>query len=169
MNLGQFTEPKLLVPRLLSEWRESAISELSQRLESAQRIENATAFTHAVLDHESLVSAVFDAVAFPLARGRAVKELSFALGLLPQGIRWGVGRTPVVHTVILFAVPLSEGQRYLSLVLTFSSFLKDEMAFSALRRCTQPEEMLTVLNHVRYVRTGPGTASGSGALARHNH
>jgi len=158
MNLGQFTEPRLLVPRLLSERRDSAISELSQRLESAQRIESATAFTHAVLDHASLVSAVFDEAAFPLARGRAVKELSFALGLSRQGVRWGTGRTPVVHTVILFAVPLTEGQRYLSLVLTMSSLLKDEMAFSALRRCSQPEEMLTVLNHVRCVRTGPGAA-----------
>jgi mannitol/fructose-specific phosphotransferase system IIA component (Ntr-type) len=158
MNLGQFTEPTLLVPRLLSEWRDSAISELSQHLESAGCVENASAFTHAVLYHESLVSAVFDEVAFPLARGKAVKELSFALGLSQQGIRWGVRRTPVVHTVILSAVPLPEGQRYLSLVLTISSFLKDEMAFSTLRRCTQPEEMWTVLNHVRCVRTGPRAA-----------
>jgi hypothetical protein len=29
MNLGQFTECKLLVPRLLSEWRDCASSELS--------------------------------------------------------------------------------------------------------------------------------------------
>lgn len=162
MNLGQFTEPRLLVPRLLSEWRDSAIVELSNRLESAGRIENAGAFTHAVMDHESLVSAVFDEVAFPLARGRGVKELSFALGLSPQGIRWGVGRTPIVHVVVLFAVPLTEGQRYLSLVLTFSSFLKDEMAFSALRRCTQPEEMLTVLTHVRRVRSGQHSAGAGG-------
>jgi mannitol/fructose-specific phosphotransferase system IIA component (Ntr-type) len=168
MNLGQFTEPKLLVPRLLSEWRDSAISELSQRLESAGRVENATAFTHAVLDHESLVSGVFDEVAFPLARGRAVKELSFALGLSREGVRWGTGRTPIVHAIILFAVPLTEGQRYLSLVLTLSSFLKDEMAFSALRRCTQPAEMLTVLKHFHRVRTGPGPACTNGNSANQN-
>jgi mannitol/fructose-specific phosphotransferase system IIA component (Ntr-type) len=158
MNLGQFTEPRLLVPQLLSEWRDSVIFELSQRLERAQRIENATTFTHAVLDHESLASSVFDEGAFPLARDRAVKEMSFALGLSRQGVRWGTGRTPVVQTVVLFAVPLTEGQRYLSLILTMSSFLKDEMAFSALRRCTQPEEMLTVLNHVCCMRMGPGAA-----------
>jgi mannitol/fructose-specific phosphotransferase system IIA component (Ntr-type) len=156
MNLGQFTEPKLLVPRLLSEFRDSTISVLSQRLESAERIEDSTAFTHAVLDHESQVSAVFDKVAFPMARGRIVRELSFALGLSQQGVRWGTGRTPLVQMVFLFAVPLSEGQRYISLVLTLSSLLKEETVFSALRRCTQPEEMWTVLNHVRCVRTGPG-------------
>jgi len=153
MNLGQFTESKLLVPRLLTEWRDSAIFELSQRLENAHRIEDATAFTHAVLDHESLVSAVFDEVAFPLARGREVKELSYAVGLSEKGVRWGTGWTLVVHTVILFAVPLAEGQRYHSLVLTMASFLKDEIAFSALRHCLQPDEMLTILNQVRCVRT----------------
>ena len=58
MNLSKLTESRLLVPRLLSEWRDGAISELSHRLEDAGRIENANSFTHAVLDHESLVSAV---------------------------------------------------------------------------------------------------------------
>lgn len=167
MNLGKFTEPKLLVPRLLSGCRDSAITELSSRLENTRRIENATAFTQAVLDHESLVSTICNHVAFPLARGRAVKELSFAVGFSQPGIRWGTGKTPQVHAVVLFAVPLLEGHRYLSLVLTFSSLLRDEMAFTALRRSSQPEEMLTVLNHVRCVRMGPGADGGIATLASH--
>lgn len=158
MNLGQFTEPRLLVPRLLSEWRDSAISELSQHLEIAGRVKNATAFTHAVLDHESLVSAVFDEVAFPLARGKTVNELSFALGLSERGVRWGDRRTQTVHTVVLFAVPFTEGQRYLSLVLTFSRLLRHEIAFTALHRSTQPEEMWTVLKNVRGVQTAARAA-----------
>ena len=154
MTLAQFTETSLLVPRLLSEFRDSTISELSGHLEKAGCIENARTFTHAVLDHESLASAVFGEVGVPLARDRVVRKLSFALGLSPQGIRWGTARTPVVHTVILFAVPLTEGQRYLSLLLTISSFLKDEMAFGALQKCTHPEDMWTALNHVYCARTG---------------
>ena len=155
MTLAQYTEPGLLVPRLLSEYRDSALAELGSRLEKAGRIENARAFTHAVLDHESIVSTVFEKVAFPLARGQAVKELSFALGLSPQGIRWGVSKAPTVHAVVLFAVPLSAGQSYLSLVVTFSKFLQDKMALSVLSRCTQPEDMLAALEQVRVLRTGP--------------
>src|SRR6266705_2452859 len=139
MTLGQFTEPRLLVPRLLSDRQHGVIIELSKRLESAERIEDAGAFAQAVMVHESLVSAVFDGVALPSARGRAVKRLSFALGLAPQDIRWGNSNAPHVHTVFLFAVPLSEAQHYLSLVLTISSFTRDEMAYSALRQCMQPE------------------------------
>lgn len=152
MTLARFTEPKLLVPRLLSTHRESAIIELSRRLESAGRIENADSFVDAALDHECIASAVFDGVTFPHARGRAVKELSFAAGLSRQGVRWGVGRSPIVHTVVLFAVPLLETGTYLSLVLTFASFIKEEMAFSELELAVRPEEMFTVFKAVRLVQ-----------------
>ena len=148
MTLAQFTEPTLLVPRLLSETHDSAIAELSGRLEKAGRIVSADAFTPAVLKHESFVSAVFSEVAFPLARGPAVKELSFAIGLSQPGIRWTNGQAPVVRAVVLFAVPWSAEQSYLSLIMTFSSLLKDEISFSALRQCVQPEEMFNVLNRV---------------------
>jgi mannitol/fructose-specific phosphotransferase system IIA component (Ntr-type) len=158
MNLAQYTETSLLVPRLLSEHRDSAIAELASRLEKTGRIDNAREFTHAVLDHEALVSAVFDEVAFPHARGQAVTELSFALGLSPQGIRWGLGKAPTVHAVVLFAVPLSAGQPYLSLVVTFSKFLQGQPAFSTLRQCAQPEEMFAALKQVRVRRTGPQLA-----------
>jgi len=153
MALAHFTEPRLLVPRLLSHHRESVIIELSTRLERTGRIESANAFVEAALDYEAIASAVFDGVTFPLARGMAVGELSFAAGLSSQGVRWGAGCAPMVHTVVLFAVPLTEARAHLSLVLTFANFIKDEMAFTAFRNATQPEEMLAVLKQVCLQRT----------------
>lgn len=160
MTLGEFTEPRLLVPRLLSDRQKDVIAELAKRLESAKRIEHAAGFAQALMAHESLAAAVLDGVAFPHARGRAVKELSFAIGLSQEGVRWGGERGQLIHTLVLFAVPLSEGQRYLSLVLAFASFLKDDRAFSALRCCVQPEEMLGVLKQVRVARVGQNPATG---------
>lgn len=148
MTLSQFTEANLLVPRLLSESRDNAIIELSNRLENVRRIENARTFAQAAFKHESFASAVFDEVAFPLARGPAVKELSFAIGLSQPGICWDAGKANTVYTVVLLAVPLSAAQSHLSLMLTFASFLRNKMAFSALRRCAQPEEMFNLLNQV---------------------
>ncbi len=162
MNLAQFTESMLLVPRLISRHRESAIIELGKRLDLAGRVESAETFTNAVLEHERMASAEFGGVAFPLARGPAAKQLSFALGLASQPIRWGVGQAPIVHAVALFAVPLSEGERYLSLLLTFSSFIKNELGFTGLRRCIQPEEMLIVLSRVSVVRTGNAASDVGG-------
>ncbi len=89
-----------------SHFREDAIIELSQRLKLGERIEYTNAFVNVVLEHEAAASAVFDSVAFPVGRGRAVKELSFAAGLSQECIRWGVGPSPVVRTVILLALPL---------------------------------------------------------------
>jgi hypothetical protein len=63
---------------------------------------------------------------------------------------------------------LSAEHSYLSLVMSFSSYLKDEMAFSALRQCAQPEEMFSVLNHFNCASIEPhptgvsGVATGRG-------
>jgi len=167
MTLAQFTEPTLLVPHLLSEQRDAAIVELSQRLGNARRIEDASVFANAVMEHEALASAVFDGVAFPLARGRVVKALSFCVGLSHRRLRWGGGKGPAVHTVVLFAVPWAEDETYLSLVLSFSNFLKDAMALAAFRRCAQPEEMLAILNGVGVVRRGVHASSAGDALAEY--
>jgi mannitol/fructose-specific phosphotransferase system IIA component (Ntr-type) len=155
MTLAQFTEPKLIVPRLLGTHRESAIMELSGRLEIAERIENFETFAHDVLQHEALASAEFSGVAFPLTRGRAARELSFALGFARQPIVWGNGRATKVHTVVLLAVPQEAGQQYLSFLLTFSNFIKNEAAFVALRYCVNPKEIMTLLGDVRLLHTGP--------------
>ena len=54
--------------------------------------------------------------------------------------------------------PLSAGQPYLSLVVTFSKFLQDETAFATLRHCVQPEEMFAALKQIRLRRPGPQLA-----------
>jgi mannitol/fructose-specific phosphotransferase system IIA component (Ntr-type) len=148
MMLAEFTEPKLLLPQLLSESWDSSIAELSGCLATAGRIENAQAFTDAVLDHESKASATLPDVALSLARGDGIKELAFAMGLSRDGIRWGIGNAPTVHVVVLFAVPLSADKLYLSLLMAFSRLFKNETSFRALCQATQSEEMFAALNGV---------------------
>ena len=134
-----------------------------KRLENAGRIAHADSFVKAVLEQESLAPAAFDGVAAPLARGAAVRKLSFAIGLAPQPIRWIKPRTDPVHTIVLFAVPLGEGHGYLRLMRTLADFLDDESAFSALRRCVQPEEMLEILSRVRVSPAGRTPANAAAA------
>ena len=154
MTLADFTEPDLLVPELLNERQESVIAELSRRLKEAGRIKNARAFSRAVLDHESMVSTVFDGVAFSLARGQIARELSFAIGLSRYGVRWGKGNAPTVFTVVLFAVPASAERVHLSLVMTFSALLKGKVFFPALRQSKHPKEMFEALNQASLRNTG---------------
>jgi mannitol/fructose-specific phosphotransferase system IIA component (Ntr-type) len=154
MTLADFTEPNLLVPELLNESQESAIAELSHRLKDAGRVKNAHEFTSAVLNHESLVSTVFDGVAFSLARGHTATELSFAIGLSQYGIRWGKNKASPVFVVVLFAIPASEERAYLSVILTFSTLLNDKNLFSTLRQSKHPEEMFEILTQASLGETG---------------
>src|SRR6516225_11383356 len=104
MTLADFTNLNLLVPELLNERQESVVAELSKRLAESACVKNACVCTHAVLRHESLVSSVFDQVAFPLARGHTAMELSFAIGLSQYGILWNKRPTLPVHVVVLSAI-----------------------------------------------------------------
>jgi mannitol/fructose-specific phosphotransferase system IIA component (Ntr-type) len=147
MTLADFTEPNLLVPELFNERQESTIAELSNRLKDAGRVKNARAFTRAVLKHESLVSTVFDEVAFSLARGHTATELSFAIGLSQYGIRWGKRKPTTVYAVVLFAVPASADGMYLSVLMAFSALVRDKLVFPELRHSKRSEEMFERLTH----------------------
>lgn len=166
MNLGQFTELKLLIPRLLSDRQEEAIRELTKRLEASDRIQNATAFIEAVLKREAELPAFIDGVALPHARGAAVQRLSMAVGLSTVGIPWaGNKRRGTAHAVFLFAVPLTETQAYLLLLSGLSGLIQDKPALASLMRAVRPEEMLNVLKTVRMVRSDDSPAHVGGALA----
>ena len=147
IDLAQFTESGLLVPRLAGDQRENVINELCRRLEETGRVENAGAFARAVMEHEELAPAVFDGVAFLLAHKGAVKELSFAVGCAAQPIHWRSSPGALVNTVVLFAVPSAAERSYATLVLAFSSLLNEQEKFATLHACARPEEMLDVLAH----------------------
>ena len=148
MTLGQFTEPKLLIPRLLSDRQEGAIQELAALLEITARIQNAPAFVQAVLKRESeFPTFVAKGVAVPHLRGEMAQKLSLALGLSSVGIPWGPNKL-MASVVFLFAIPSTEAQAYLSLLSGLSSLVREAGAFDALGQATQPEEMLKVLNTI---------------------
>lgn len=154
MTLGQFTETKLLVPRLVSGHQDGAIHELTRRLEATGRITNAPAFLEAVLKRErELPTFVGDGVAVPHVRGGAVAKLSMAVGLAAAGIPWGSSQRHDARMVVLFAVPLLEAQTYLTLLSGLSSLIQDETALAAVQRARQPDEMLSVFNATHLVET----------------
>lgn len=162
MTLGQFTEPKLLIPRLLSDQQDGAIQELSKRLAATGRIGNAPAFLAAVLKREAELPTFIDGVAVPHVRGAAVTVLSVAIGLSAHGIPWGGHKDRIAYAVILFAVPLTEAQTYLQLLSGRCALIQDDTAFARLKAAVQPEEMFRMLKAVRVERPGPLTANASG-------
>ena len=147
MSLDAYTEPKLLVPRLLSSDQYGAIKELAKRLYSTRRIADAEAFFQSVLEREAMLQTAPErGVVFPHARGHGVKALSVAVGLSAPGITWGEDRRYRAHLIFLLAVPLSETRPYLALLSSLARLGQDEQLRSALLDCTQPEQMLELLN-----------------------
>jgi len=170
LTMGRFTEPRLLVPRLLSTRQEGVIQELAKRLEATGRIEGAAALTRAVAGREvDLPTFVGGGVAAPHGRGAAVRSLSFAVGLSAAGIPWDRGHRLTARAIFLFAIPLAEASTYLALLSGLSTLMQDERALAALEAAKQPEDMLWVLNGVRLARVGragQSAASDGAPVAR---
>jgi mannitol/fructose-specific phosphotransferase system IIA component (Ntr-type) len=145
MTLADLTEPKLLVPRLLSQQPAGAIQELTRRLESTGRIGNASGFAEAVLNRESQWPTLLEqGIALPHARGSAVQTLSLAVGHSPAGLPWGPERRPV-SLLFLFAVPVAETQGYLAALSALAHLLNDPAALEEFTTARQPEAMRAVL------------------------
>lgn len=152
--LGDFTETTLLIPHLVSEFRDCAILELSRALERELCVHDATRFTHAVLDHESLGSAVVGDIALPFARGADVRRLLFALGISEPGVRWGTTHLPNVHFIALIAAPTLDDHGYVPLITTLTNILRDEEALSELRSCATAEAIKKFLDEVHCLHCG---------------
>jgi PTS system fructose-specific IIC component len=151
MNLGEFTESKLLIPKLLSDRPDSAASELTRRLEATGRIGSASGFLEAVLRREEeMPLLVGENAAIMHARGGDVKSLSLAMGHSSSGIRWGANGQAYVRVVILFSVPVAETARYLALLAGACKLIQDENAFNEILNATQPEAMLEALGRFTF-------------------
>jgi fructose PTS system EIIBC or EIIC component len=148
MTLGHFTEPTLLVPRLLSETQPDVIMELAKRLARAARIHDPEDFVLPVLEREDHVPTLIgDGVALPHARGSGVSALSLAVGFSKTGIPWP-DRNAVVHVVFMSAIPFAETQSYLALLAGLSKLIQDETLFTRLKSAARPEKILAVLDSV---------------------
>jgi mannitol/fructose-specific phosphotransferase system IIA component (Ntr-type) len=140
------SEPRILVPRLLSDDQPRVVQELSRRLEATGRIDTAAAFTAAVLDREALCPTLLEGgMAIPHARGGAVRRLSLAIGRSVHGLRWGEDRRHAVDLVFLCAVPLTDVDRYLRLIAGLSRFLRQDENVQRFRAAAQPEAMASLV------------------------
>jgi mannitol/fructose-specific phosphotransferase system IIA component (Ntr-type) len=143
-TLGDFTEPRLLVPHLLGADQASAIHELAHRLQQAGRIPDSLGFFQAVLHRDYLTSSVAEnGVAFPHARGRDLPGLSFALGLSDGGVRWHNGAS--VRVIFLLAVPVADSRLYLNIMAELTRFTRSEHRLKTLLASAEPRDIWQLL------------------------
>src|SRR5262245_39391928 len=106
MTLADFTNPGLIIARLLGTDAACVIQELSQVLHREGRVPDFVSFYTAALDRESVASTNLGSeMAIPHVRLKTLKALSFSFGRSHQMIPWETRETHGVRMVFLFAVP----------------------------------------------------------------
>lgn len=149
MTLADFTNSSLIIPHLHGEDAASAIKELSQALQTENRVGDVLPFYQAALNREFMVGTDMEAgMAFPHARVSGLKDVSFALGRSDEPLRWGNNAASSVRLVFLIAVPATDAAQYLLLISGLARLSKDSRLVARLHAAQDTFQILEVLQQV---------------------
>jgi PTS system fructose-specific IIC component len=149
-TLSDFTNPRLVVPQLRNLDFALVIQELSQLMEQEKRVPDLLSFYEAVLKRELLTNTDMESdMAFPHARLRGLKDLSFALGRSNQPLRWNLGSSRPVRLVFLMAVPENDSFQYLALISGLARLAKTPALLAELHAASDAVQILDVLQQVQ--------------------
>jgi mannitol/fructose-specific phosphotransferase system IIA component (Ntr-type) len=146
--LADYTRPSLLLPRLHGRTVAAVINELCGHLAAEQCVDNAETLVAAVLKREAICStAIPPDWAMPHARLTEVPSLAFAVGILPQPIKWG-GDNQLVSLVFLSVVPEFQAASYLKLISSLARLSRDSRAMEQLQQAGSGAEMHQILSRI---------------------
>jgi mannitol/fructose-specific phosphotransferase system IIA component (Ntr-type) len=150
VSLADYTRPALLIPELRERDTPGIISELSQALHRNGSVPDVLPFYHAALNQELLSNSASDCgIAMPHARLGGLKQLQFALGLLPKPVVWAAKHSWPVQVVFLLAVPATDAAGYLHLLATLARLGQQPGLMLELRSASTPQAILRVLEKIR--------------------
>ncbi len=163
-TLADFTGPGLMIPHLRGGESASAIKELTEALQSENRVPDALPFYQAVLNREFLAGTAFEAgMAVPHARMAGLGEVSFALGRSERSLRWGAQGAGSVRLVFLMAVPATDATQYLVVISGLARLSKDARLMARLMEASTAAQMMEVLGSVGL--GGPARSDTARAVA----
>lgn len=147
LTLDDIADIDLLLPRLASTSKISAIKELVDLLHERHVVTDRLSFLQAVLEREQLRSTVFsDEVALPHARSRCVDSLGFAMGIAPTPIDFPSGdECSTVRLICLIAVPAHAPDLYLKLLGVLARTLSSNQRRRAFLKAESAEQMQQLL------------------------
>ncbi len=124
--LVEFTEEKYF-KRLKSRNKLKAIEELASVFKDSDVCSNIDGLKQALLEREEIMSTgVGFGLAIPHAKIKAVKELTFAIGISKQGIDFDSIDGKPVHLIILVAAGERQHKEYLKLLSNIMAILKEK-------------------------------------------
>jgi mannitol/fructose-specific phosphotransferase system IIA component (Ntr-type) len=125
--------------------KERALRRMVELTAADSRVEDPDGLFRAVMDREEIYSTgIGFGIALPHARTSAVKRITMALGVFPEGIDYGSMDDKPVKIIVCIAVPEFDQDLYIRVLSRVLAFLKKER--EKLLRCQTPEEILELAN-----------------------
>ena len=157
MTIADYTCPELIALQLNGRDPAAVIGELSLRLESQGRLEEALAFSKRVLHRESLYcTAMEPGWALPHARMEGTSRVSFAFGRSATGLAWG---GHLVRCVFLCVVPENDAANYLKLLAAFARLSGDSARCQRLLNAPDADAIFDTLGEIRLPKPTPVAAT----------
>ncbi len=136
-----------MLPLIVAEQRDDAISELIELMATKGFVENPESLLAATLRRESIMSTALEhGLAFPHVRGVEGAGLTFSLGLKKKGLRFETSKGQLTRIIFFIVIPSAASVFYLQLISGLIETFREEKARRKLLACKTSEEMWTTLS-----------------------
>lgn len=133
VGIDRFSAAELMIPRLEAKDRDSALSELAERMEKEGFAEKGAKLVEAALRREAIISTAVDCgLAFPHVRGVEGGGLTLALGISPKGIQFNQGDKALTHVIFFMLIPTAATAFYLKILAGLAGTFMPNEARNAL-------------------------------------
>jgi len=127
--------------------KHDALTQLVESVCSTGAVSDASAFSKAVFERESVMSTgIGSGVAIPHVRIDEVRLPAVGVGVSRDGIGYDTLDNEPVYIVVLFAMPSGSQKQYLSLLAQVMLAMKRPDFTDELRACTTRKEVVDILN-----------------------
>lgn len=147
MSISPLLDKRLIVFLDVKD-RDSAIAALIDALVRAEKLEDPLSFHKAVLEREKIVSTgIGMGVAIPHAKYSGCKDFFIAVGIQVQkGIDWGALDKEPIHLIFMIGGPDTEQMRYLHILSSLTSAIKDSERRKKMLKATTPEQVIDLFD-----------------------
>lgn len=144
-SIVDFTDPKF-IKKLKYRNKYKAIEELALTLQDSKVCVNVDELIKALKEREEIMSTgIGFGIAIPHAKIRAVKEITFAIGISKRGINFNSLDGKPVHLVILVAAGERQHKEYLRLLSNIIAILKNQKIKNKIINSSSTQEIMDIL------------------------
>lgn len=138
-------KPGNIIHRLQGETKETIIAELVEQLAAGGELED----KNQVLDElykreESMSTGLERGLAVPHARTTAVREITVAIGIKPEGVDFNALDSQPSKIIFMIIAPIEQGNAYLEVLSSAAEFFSHQDNFDNCLKAANPAEIVEV-------------------------